>query len=250
MSFVRSTPPQADARLPKTTAMSSLRALIGFLLGLLLCFAAAGLVDTRELDGANVWLKPAKFALSFVVLYATLAWVVHGLSPAMQASRTLRVTLGAMALATWTEMAYIGARAGLGVHSHFAVDTPAEALLYSLIGLVFVRSALYFLRRVSSTHRVLIVGTGAEAKVRGRELRQVLVDMALVDHAIVDIGSSNIEAVYAELARMRHAHQEFDCYVVPAAPTTKQQRDTINTLVGTACPPGSYPEQWDIVGLK
>ncbi|MEO5707024.1 MAG: preprotein translocase subunit SecA, partial [Alteraurantiacibacter sp.] len=26
--------------------------------------------------------------------------------------------------------------------------------------------------------------------------------------------------------------------------------DTINTLVGTACPPNSYPEQWDIAGLK
>jgi preprotein translocase subunit SecA len=26
--------------------------------------------------------------------------------------------------------------------------------------------------------------------------------------------------------------------------------DTINSMVGTACPPGSYPEQWDIAGLK
>ncbi|MFM5950775.1 MAG: preprotein translocase subunit SecA, partial [Novosphingobium sp.] len=28
------------------------------------------------------------------------------------------------------------------------------------------------------------------------------------------------------------------------------RQDTVNTLVGTACPPGSYPEQWDIEGLK
>ena len=28
------------------------------------------------------------------------------------------------------------------------------------------------------------------------------------------------------------------------------RHDTVNTLVGTACPPGSYPEQWDIEGLK
>jgi preprotein translocase subunit SecA len=28
------------------------------------------------------------------------------------------------------------------------------------------------------------------------------------------------------------------------------RHDTVNTLVGTACPPGSYPEQWDIAGLK
>ncbi|QUL38900.1 preprotein translocase subunit SecA [Erythrobacter sp. JK5] len=28
------------------------------------------------------------------------------------------------------------------------------------------------------------------------------------------------------------------------------RHDTINALVGTACPPGSYPEQWDVEGLK
>ena len=27
------------------------------------------------------------------------------------------------------------------------------------------------------------------------------------------------------------------------------RHDTVNTLVGEACPPGSYPEQWDIAGL-
>ncbi len=28
------------------------------------------------------------------------------------------------------------------------------------------------------------------------------------------------------------------------------RHDTINSIVGTACPPGSYPEQWDVDGLK
>jgi len=28
------------------------------------------------------------------------------------------------------------------------------------------------------------------------------------------------------------------------------RHDTVNTIVGAACPPGSYPEQWDIAGLK
>jgi preprotein translocase subunit SecA len=28
------------------------------------------------------------------------------------------------------------------------------------------------------------------------------------------------------------------------------RHDTVNALVGTACPPGSYPEQWDIETLK
>src|SRR5699024_9631741 len=26
--------------------------------------------------------------------------------------------------------------------------------------------------------------------------------------------------------------------------------DAINSVVGTFCPPGSYPEQWDVTGLK
>src|SRR6185312_14752151 len=28
------------------------------------------------------------------------------------------------------------------------------------------------------------------------------------------------------------------------------RHDAINSMVGAACPPGSYPEQWDIEGLK
>ena len=31
---------------------------------------------------------------------------------------------------------------------------------------------------------------------------------------------------------------------------TDMRHDTVNALVGTACPPGSYPEQWDIAGLR
>jgi hypothetical protein len=81
-----------------------------------------------------VWLKPMKFALSFVVLYGTLVWVVERLSPAMQARRLMRYALVAMVLATWTEMAYIAGRAGLGEHSHFAVGTPMQSLMYSLMG--------------------------------------------------------------------------------------------------------------------
>ncbi|BBC72882.1 preprotein translocase subunit SecA [Altererythrobacter sp. B11] len=30
----------------------------------------------------------------------------------------------------------------------------------------------------------------------------------------------------------------------------EMRHDAINAIVGTACPPGSYPEQWDLAGLK
>ena len=117
------------------TAEGTLWAATGLSIALLAAFAAAGALDVRTLGGDNVWLKPAKFALSFIVLFATLAWVVERLSPAVRQGRTMRLTVTAMVLAFWTEMAYIGGRAGLGLPSHFAVGTPLEATMYSLMGL-------------------------------------------------------------------------------------------------------------------
>lgn len=115
--------------------LPTLWALTGFSLALLLGFTAAAALDARTLDGSNVWLKPAKFALSFVVLYATLALVAERLSAAVRDGRAMRVTLAVMTLATAGEMAYIAAQAGRGVHSHFSVHTPFTALMYTLMGI-------------------------------------------------------------------------------------------------------------------
>lgn len=116
------------------TAERTLWSLTGVSLALLLLFIAAGAFDARTLDGASVWLKPAKFALSFVVLHATLALVVERLSPALRTGRVLRATTVALVIATTGEMAYIAARASLGLASHFATGTPLEAAMYQLMG--------------------------------------------------------------------------------------------------------------------
>jgi len=116
------------------TAPRTLWALTGFAIALLAGCAAAGAVDARTFQDANVWLKPAKFALSFVVLFATLALVVERLSEPVREGRTMRITLGAMTLAFWAEMAYIGIQAGRAQASHFNVGTPMAGLLYSLMG--------------------------------------------------------------------------------------------------------------------
>jgi hypothetical protein len=115
--------------------LPTLWALTGFSIALLLGFAAAGALDARTLDGSNVWLKPAKFALSFVVLCATLALVAERMSAAVRDGRLMRIVLAVMTVATAGEMAYIAGQAGRGVHSHFSVQTPFTALMYTLMGI-------------------------------------------------------------------------------------------------------------------
>jgi len=101
---------------------------------MLLGCVAAGLLDPRTLAGENVWLKPGKFALSFVVLFATLAPVVERLSAPARRGRTMRAAATALTLAFWGEMAVIGGRAARGEASHFNVGTPLDQALYSLMG--------------------------------------------------------------------------------------------------------------------
>ncbi|MEQ1805927.1 MAG: TIGR03013 family XrtA/PEP-CTERM system glycosyltransferase [Burkholderiaceae bacterium] len=52
---------------------------------------------------------------------------------------------------------------GLVVPTEYLKLLLGSAIVYALIGLVFVRAALYWLRHVRARSRVLIVGTGAEA---------------------------------------------------------------------------------------
>jgi hypothetical protein len=128
------TPATAQAAQDAGT-LPTLWALCGFSTALLLGFAAAAALDARTLDGANVWLKPAKFALSMVVLYATMALVAERMSAAVREGRLMRIVLAMMTVATVGEMGYIAAQAGRGVHSHFSVHTPFTALMYTLMGL-------------------------------------------------------------------------------------------------------------------
>jgi hypothetical protein len=117
-----------------STALRTLWALAGLSAALLVVFAAAGWLDERTLDGADLWVKPAKFALSFVVLHASLAWVVERLSPPVRDGAALRWTVHALVLATAVEMGYITAQAARGVHSHFNLSTPFEAAMYTVMG--------------------------------------------------------------------------------------------------------------------
>lgn len=65
---------------------------------------------------------------------------------------------------------------------------------------------------------------------RGREIVRVQIEMQLIDNAIVDIGSSNVEDVVAVWGQNPGMHEDFDYFIVPVVPPMKQQRDTIATI--------------------
>ncbi len=58
-----------------------------------------------------------------------------------------------------------------------------------------------------------------------------------------DVMNDQRKVVYEQRAEIMDSEAVDDVVV-------DMRHDTINNMVGTACPPGSYPEQWDIAGLK
>lgn len=100
---------------------------------LLLLTGLWGLVDTRLIEGVPVWLKPLKFALSFVALFATIAWVEARLSEPVRQGRVLRVTCWLMAATFLAEMIYMMYQASRGEASHFNLSTPFHAFMYASV---------------------------------------------------------------------------------------------------------------------
>ena len=90
-------------------------------------------VDDRVLLGAPLWLKPLKFAVSFVAYAGTLAWLLGRLE-----KRTMQRTGWVVVAASAVEMVIIVGQAGRGVRSHFNTDTAFDANLFSVMGATIV----------------------------------------------------------------------------------------------------------------
>ncbi|WP_237215189.1 hypothetical protein [Falsiroseomonas oryziterrae] len=90
-------------------------------------------LDPRTLNGVSVWVKPAKFAASFVAWSWTLAWAWGVLAPAAREGIAARAVLWGTLGAAGFEQGWITLRAALGVLSHFAGDA-LGGVMYSLMG--------------------------------------------------------------------------------------------------------------------
>ena len=105
------------------------------MLAAFVALAGAMAVDDATILGAPRWLKPAKFAISTAIYAFTLAWI----STWLPDRRRLTARIGwTTAVVLVFEVGVIGAQAARGATSHFNVGTPADAILFSTMGLAIL----------------------------------------------------------------------------------------------------------------
>ncbi|WP_431877712.1 hypothetical protein [Micromonospora marina] len=116
--------------------------------------AAVGVVaDPRVLTGAPIWLKPLKFAISFVLYGVTLAWMLSLLPRRIRAAERAATVIVAVAV---VEMVVIVGQVLRGTTSHFNGTTTLDAVLFDVMGVaITVLFAAQFVLAVVLARRSL-----------------------------------------------------------------------------------------------
>lgn len=107
---------------------------VGIQIAMLIPSALAFALDTRLLNDINIWTKPIKFQLSLILMMGTLVVLLPLLSSEWRSSRTVRWSALVMAFSSTFEIAYITLQSARGRGSHYFVDNPVEATMYTLMG--------------------------------------------------------------------------------------------------------------------
>ncbi|MEU5785280.1 hypothetical protein [Micromonospora lupini] len=89
------------------------------------------LVDPRVLTGAPIWLKPFKFAVSFVLYGATLAWMLSLLPRRSRIAERAVLVIVAVAV---LENVWLVGQVLRGQTSHFNASTPLNTALFASMG--------------------------------------------------------------------------------------------------------------------
>ena len=100
-------------------------------LGVLAASLLLMLVDPRQVLGASTWLKPAKFAISFVINAGMIALLLRWLQPL---TRGTRRAVGLIVGTLTVEMVIITGQAARGVPSHFNSATALDGVLFTVMG--------------------------------------------------------------------------------------------------------------------
>jgi hypothetical protein len=105
------------------------------MLALLAPTLVAMMFDERQINGADVWMKPLHFQLSIFIHFAALVVLLPLIEPAGRTSRLIRWSMTAAATAAVCEIGYIMLQAARGRASHFNASTPIETVMYPLMGI-------------------------------------------------------------------------------------------------------------------
>ncbi len=98
---------------------------------LFLLLIPAALLDPTRILGLNRWIKPMKFAISIAIFAITMAWLLSYLE---RSRRAVAAISRIIAFTMTGEMVLIGMQALRGVRSHFNIDSPFDAAVFSTMG--------------------------------------------------------------------------------------------------------------------
>lgn len=108
------------------------------LLALAIIMTVAQFFDARMLGGANIWVKPARFAGSIGVFALTSAWFFGYVRPERRQSALMLVTAWMVIVAGAFEIVWISYQASQALASHFNTDSGFYTFMYALMGLFAV----------------------------------------------------------------------------------------------------------------
>lgn len=73
-------------------------------------------------------------------------------------------------------------------------------------------------------------GVEADSMFRGNQYGALQQYLATLEHAVIDVGASNVEDFMDLMQQYSGSHDDIDLFVVPTVPALKQQQDTIGTI--------------------
>jgi hypothetical protein len=102
-------------------------------------FIAGIFFDSRYITGAPAWLKLSKFAVSVIIYTFTMLWFLSFVDTSKRWRKRLVSALGWLIVATFTtEWVAMITQVVRGTTSHFNVQSPLDAALWSAMGLAIM----------------------------------------------------------------------------------------------------------------
>ena len=91
-------------------------------------------LDSHEIRGVNVWVKPLKFMAALALFSFSTAWFIGLLPEARRHTRAIRFVVASIVGAGVLEVGYITLQSALGQASHYNFSDLLHLLLYQLMG--------------------------------------------------------------------------------------------------------------------